>query len=263
LLRRNATICGLVPYTPCAATAAQGDHEEEITMAKTNVHTASREDLVAAGVRAELADEILKLRRKGRVELAALEELPGVGPATLEQLRKALDFRDQSGNGDDREQGHGGEPTREAAGAARDATRAGTEAASAATGATGQLVRDTATAATEIAAEAPHDGLQVARRTTDAVAGAQRELTHRTAEGTAELGQELSDLLQEQVRYQLATVAALGEAVDWNRLFRLQADYLRDSLERTAQLTRRWLDLSQAVLTANLNAAGDRRNRAA
>ena len=227
-------------------------------MAKTNVHTASREDLVAAGVRAELADEILKLRRKGRVELAALEELPGVGPATFEHLRKALDFRDHG-----REQGHGGEPTREAAGAARDATRAGTEATSTATGATARLVRDTATAATETAAEAAHDGLQVARRTTDAVAGAQRELTHRTAEGTAELGRELSDLLQEQVRYQLATVATRGEAVDWDRLFRLQADYLRDSLERTAQLTRRWLDLSQAVLTANLNAAGDRRKRAA
>lgn len=93
--------------------------------------------------------------------------------------------------------------------------------------------------------------------------GAQRELTHRTAEGTAELGRELSDLLQEQVRYQLATVATLGEAVDWDRLVRLQADYLRDSLERTAQLTRHWLDLSQAVLTANLNAAGDRKKRAA
>ena len=150
-----------------------------------------------------------------------------------------------------------------AAGAARDATRAGTEATSTATGATARLVRDTATAATETAAEAAHDGLQVARRTTDAVAGAQRELTHRTAEGTAELGRELSDLLQEQVRYQLATVATLGEAVDWDRLFRLQADYLRDSLERTAQLTRRWLDLSQAVLTANLNAADDRKKRAA
>ena len=63
-------------------------------MAKANVNTVSRDELIEAGVRAELADEIVKLRRKGKVGLEALEELPGVGPATLEQLRKALDFSD-------------------------------------------------------------------------------------------------------------------------------------------------------------------------
>ena len=71
-------------------------------MAKPNVHTASRGELVGAGVRAELADEILKLRRKGKIALVALDEVPGVGPATLEQLRKSLDFSDQPKNGDDR-----------------------------------------------------------------------------------------------------------------------------------------------------------------
>jgi len=74
-------------------------------MAKANIHTASRDELVEAGVRAELADEILKLRRKGEIAGAeALEELPGVGPATVEQLRKALDFKapERSGNGDHR-----------------------------------------------------------------------------------------------------------------------------------------------------------------
>ena len=64
-------------------------------MAKPNVHTASRDELVEAGVRAELVDEILKRRRKGAIRLEALEEVPGVGPATLEQLRQALDFREQ------------------------------------------------------------------------------------------------------------------------------------------------------------------------
>ena len=64
-------------------------------MAKPNVHTASRDELVEAGVRAELADEILKRRRKGAIRLEALEEVPGVGPATLEQLRQVLDFREQ------------------------------------------------------------------------------------------------------------------------------------------------------------------------
>ena len=76
-------------------------------MAKPNVHTASRDELVEAGVRAELADEILKRRRKGKIDLEALDEVPGVGPATLEQLRKSLDFRDQPRNGDDRGEPNG------------------------------------------------------------------------------------------------------------------------------------------------------------
>ena len=52
----------------------------ERTMAKPNVHTASRDELVEAGVRAELADEILKRRRKGAIRLEALEEVPGSAP---------------------------------------------------------------------------------------------------------------------------------------------------------------------------------------
>ena len=76
-------------------------------MAKPNVHTASRDELVEAGIRAELADEILKRRRKGKIDLEALDEVPGVGPATLEQLRKSLDFRDQPRNGDDRGEPNG------------------------------------------------------------------------------------------------------------------------------------------------------------
>ena len=68
-------------------------------MAKPNVNTATREELVdVAGLRPDLADEILKLRRKGKVGLEALDEVSGVGPATLEQLRKALDFSDPPKN---------------------------------------------------------------------------------------------------------------------------------------------------------------------
>ena len=67
-------------------------------MPKANVNTASREQLVEAGLRAELADEILKLRRRGQVTgVEALGELPGVGPATLEQLRQSLRSASRAG----------------------------------------------------------------------------------------------------------------------------------------------------------------------
>src|SRR5215204_1348532 len=154
----------------------------ERTMAKPNVHTASRDELVEAGVRAELADEILKRRRKGAIRLEALEEVPGVGPATLEQLRQALDFREQQqqprsgngSNGDDRaneqqgaqaderararEGGGGDERRRQEEAPARTA-----EAAAAATSSTARLgvkvARDTAAAGAEATAEAARSGL--------------------------------------------------------------------------------------------------------
>src|SRR3954454_7289283 len=74
-------------------------------MAKVNVDSATRDDLVAvAGLRPEIADAVLEYRRKHHriADARALEELPGVGPATVEQLRRALDFGDRGGNGDDR-----------------------------------------------------------------------------------------------------------------------------------------------------------------
>ena len=63
-------------------------------MAKLNAHTASRDELAEAGVRADVVDEIVKRRRrKGGLTLEALGDIHGVGPATLEQLGKVLDFK--------------------------------------------------------------------------------------------------------------------------------------------------------------------------
>src|SRR5690349_24817920 len=71
-------------------------------MAKVNVNSATRDDLVSvAGLRPEIAEAVLEYRRKHHriTDARALEELPGVGPATVEQLRRALDFGDKGGNG--------------------------------------------------------------------------------------------------------------------------------------------------------------------
>ena len=244
-------------------------------MAKPNVHTASRDELVEAGVRAELADEILKRRRKGAIRLEALEEVPGVGPATLEQLRQVLDFREQqaaSGNGgraseqwaqaDERararEGGSAERRPREEGPPARTA-----EAAAAATNSAARLgvkvARDTTAAGAEATAEAARSGLQVVRRSADAVG----EATRRSAGGTAELGQVLAELVQEQTRRNLETWTALAGAVDWERVFRIQSEFLRTSLERSAELTRRSLEITQAVMTAAASASSQQAHKAA
>jgi hypothetical protein len=221
---------------------------------KANVNVASREQLVESGLRAELADAILKLRRKGRITtLEALGELPGVGPATLEQLQKALDFGEPGGNGDDRGREDarrgGGHPGRAPAEAARGAARPGAEAAETGIG-----------------------GLRVVQQVTGAVAEVEREVMHRSAEATAELGRALMELIGEQTRRNLETLKALSEAVDWgraaqavdwDRVLQLQGEFWRVSLERSAQLTRRYLEVSQGVLNAATDTARGQARKAA
>jgi Phasin protein len=247
-------------------------------MAKPNVHTASRDELVEAGVRAELVDEILKRRRKGAIRLEELDQVPGVGPATLEQLRQALDFREQqaapsnNGNGNgsggraneqqQREQADQHARSQEGGGSderrrEEEATARTAEATVAATGSTARLgvkvARDTTAAGAEATGEAARSGLQIVRRTADAAGEATRaagEVTRQSAEGTSELGRVLTELVQEQTRHNLATLRKLGEVVDWERLLQIQSEYLRTSLERMAGLTQRYLEASQAVLTA-------------
>jgi len=289
-------------------------------MAKPNVHTASRDELVEAGIRAELIDEILKRRRRGKIDLEALDEVPGVGPATLEQLRKSLDFREQPRNGDDR-----GEPNgKDAADKAAEAGKRAADQAAEVSARTADQVAETGKRTADQAAEtgrrttvrvaqlgerAADQAVEVGKRTADQVAqvGARtveqvaeagrrtadqageitRELTDRTgnliqqslrvvqgttdaaralprdvarqsAEGTAEIGRTLLSLMHEQTRQNLDTMQALAtavdwhravKAVDWERVFEIQGEFVRASLDRSAQLTQRYLEVTQAVMT--------------
>ena len=79
------------------------------------------------------------------------------------------------------------------------------------------------------------------------------------------------DLVGEQTRHNFETWTALAgavdwdrvakaqvaKAVDWNRVFQIQGEYLRTSLERAAQLSRRYVG-HQAVMTAAADTARDR-----
>ena len=92
----------------------------------------------------------------------------------------------------------------------------------------------------------------------------QREVAQRSAEHTAELGRMFVDLLREQTQHNLKTFGALtgavdwdqvAKAVDWERVARIQSEYLRVTVERTAQLARRYFEAGQAVADATATAA--------
>jgi hypothetical protein len=107
------------------------------------------------------------------------------------------------------------------------------------------------------------EGAQLVRRTTEAAGEVQRQVAHRSAEGTAELGQVLLDLLNEQTRHNVETFKALTGAVDWDRVVKVQGEFLRVTLERVVQLNQRYLDVFQSVANAAVSTAKDQARKAA
>jgi hypothetical protein len=108
-------------------------------------------------------------------------------------------------------------------------------------------------------------------RTLQTMAGAVGE-AQSSAKGTIGFGREFIDLANEQTRYNLATLKALtgtvnwgraAKAVEWDQVFQIQGEYLRASLERTARLTQRYLELGQAVMTSAASAAQRQAKKAA
>jgi hypothetical protein len=292
-------------------------------MPKTNVNTASRDELVEAGVRADLADEILKLRRKGKITSAdALEEVHGVGPATLEQLRKVLDFSDKSGNGEaqrgeqareaqreeqardtqreeqardtqreeqardtQREErpreAERAEPAREPERAERarpqerdESPREPARVARQMAETAGSIGRESADAAREAAsagaqatANVARGGLQLLQHTVEAVDEVEREVVDRSTQGVTQLSELFVDLIGTQSRHNVETLAALTRAMRYDALIQIQSDFLRASMERMAEFSRRYLEMTQQVMTAAAATPDrdrrDRRHRAA
>jgi competence ComEA-like helix-hairpin-helix protein len=207
-------------------------------MARVNVNSASRDDLVnVAGLRPDVADAVLEYRRKHHkiTDAQMLEELPGVGPATVEQLRRALDFGDKGGDGCDQAKTTGKEAGRSAERAAEGGARVATAAAS--------------------------QGADVVRRAFGVAAETEREVAGRSVEGAAELGRLWVDLLGEQTRHNVRVAAALSQAVRWDEIAQAQTEFVRVSLERLQELNRRYLEIVRGVAEA-VPAAAERARKA-
>ena len=106
-------------------------------------------------------------------------------------------------------------------------------------------------------------GLQVVQRTVDAAVEVEHQTARRAAESTAEISQVLVDLINAQTRQNIQAFSALNEAVDWQRIFQVQSELLQANLERTAEFSRRYVEVVQAVLTATLSTAQDQARKAA
>jgi competence ComEA-like helix-hairpin-helix protein len=212
-------------------------------MVKVSANTATREELLeVAGLRPEIADAILEFRgRHGRItSIDALEELPGVGPATVEQLRKALDVSDEAAKG-------GGRSTRETADKSM--------------GVTPSAMRQVADAGAR--ASAARSGLQVVQKGTGAVGEMQREAVRESAEDIAVFGQLVTDLLNEQIQHNLHVALALGQTINWEEVAQAQSDFFYASCERLNRLSSGYLEIVQAMMGTTASAGSDEARKAA
>src|SRR4051794_12938639 len=231
-------------------------------MPKLNVNDATREQLVeTAGLRPVVADALLEFRAEhgGKITSPeALGELPGVGPATLDQLRDVLDFRDKgekSGNGSDKG-GNGAE--REV----RQTAERTAEATVAAARSGAKVTREATETGARTASAAARSGLQLVERTAGVFGEVQRETAQRSAEATAELGRLFVELLGEQTRHNLEVATAFGRVANWGEIARLQSEFVRESFERLNRLNGRYLEVVQDMMRATVSAAEQARKAA-
>ena len=91
-----------------------------------------------------------------------------------------------------------------------------------------------------------HSGFQSVRQAVDAAAEAEQKTARRAGDGVAEINQSLVELLTEQTKHNVQLFQALAQPANWGKGPQLQSEFLRTSLQRAAQFTRRYVEVSQA-----------------
>jgi competence protein ComEA len=207
-------------------------------MAKVNVNSASREELVdVAGLRPALAEAIVKHREEhGRIaDIDALGDLKGVGAATLEQLKDVLQFGAEKAK----------ETAAKTAEAATAAARNGAEVAKAGVE-TAQRAVDKGAEVTSIAtrqgAEAAQRGAEAAQRVAGQFAETGKAAAERSGETAQDLGRLVVGLMNEQVQANVETLQALARARSWGEALEVQNRYVRGNVERATQGASRYVE---------------------
>ncbi len=69
--------------------------------------------------------------------------------------------------------------------------------------------------------------------------------------------------MKEQARDNVEAFQALTRAVDWNQISRIQSELLRASVQRTAEFTRRYFEVVQAVTASMVSTTKEQARKAA
>lgn len=248
-------------------------------MAKINVNSATREQLVdVAGVRPQLADAIIKHRDEhgGKIaDLDALNDLPGVGPATLDQLRGVLAFGAPAAKDGGEKAGEaaaqkGAETAQKAGEAAQKgaeitsfAARSGAEAAKRASEKTAEAGQEVARATSETVSRLTTIGADAAKRTVGVAGDAEKQAARQSTQVAGEIGDLFVSLVQEQMQHNVEVLQSLARVRDWREALDVQNAYLRASIERMTRGTTRYVEVVTKLTTGMAGIVSEQAKKAA
>jgi phasin family protein len=89
-----------------------------------------------------------------------------------------------------------------------------------------------------------------------------RAAAGRSTEVAAELGQVFANLVNEQAKHNVEVLRTLTQAANWGEVVKIQNDYVRTSIERAVQFTRRYFEVAQAVMSSTTSVVQDRAQKA-
>jgi Phasin protein len=106
-------------------------------------------------------------------------------------------------------------------------------------------------------------GFQTAQKTAGATLEIQRAVARRSAEASTEIGQVFAELVNEQARNNVETFQALTRTLDWKEAAQIHGDFLRASLERAAEFSKRYFEVVQAVVASAASTAQEQARKTA
>ena len=69
----------------------------------------------------------------------------------------------------------------------------------------------------------------------------------------AEINQDLVELLNQQAKHNVQLFQSLAQPANWGKAAQLQSEFLRTSWQRAGQFTRRYVEVSQAMMNPALS----------
>src|SRR6476661_715348 len=88
-------------------------------------------------------------------------------------------------------------------------------------------------------------------------------LGHDPAEGATEVGQVFTKLAKEQAQNNIETFQALARTLDWSQVAQIHGDFLRTSMERAAEFTKRYFEVVQTVVASTTSTAKEQARKTA
>jgi competence ComEA-like helix-hairpin-helix protein/phasin family protein len=214
-------------------------------MAKLNVNTASREELVdVAGLKPALADSILKYREEsGKIaDLDALRDVPRITSQVIDQLRDTVDFATEAVK----------ETTEKAAEAAATMAKAGAES-----------TRKIGEKTLEVGSALTRGGTEATQRVVSSFVSTENAAAERSTAAASELSGLVVSLLKEQMQANVETLQAMARVRNWSDAIELQNEFFRGNVERMTQGASRYVETMTRLLTSVASVGSEEAKKAA